>query len=104
MAHPRTHMMLTLLHQLEKKYGPSVYDQTAGREWDWGQAVCREAYGPRWTTDTIPVTPTENDIKVAQAMLGTLPAWAIVKNPPQPEVASEESESREADPDAPKSD
>lgn len=104
MAHPRTHMMLELIDQLAKKYGPQVYDQTAGRTWDWGQAVCREAYGPRWAHEAIPVTPTERDIEVAQAMLGTLPAWAIVKNPIKPEVASEEERSREADPDAPKSD
>jgi len=31
------------------KYGGVVTD-TDGKRWDWGQAICRVLYGPRWSS------------------------------------------------------
>lgn len=35
--------------RMSKLYGGVVYD--GGKKLDWGQAMCRAAYGPDWMTD-----------------------------------------------------
>lgn len=34
--------------RMANKFGGSVFDIETGKAWDWGQAICREVYGPEW--------------------------------------------------------
>ena len=55
--------------------------------YDWGQALCREQYGPEWgTMPDLPDSPTEDDVERAKAWeAGDWPDWAWTTK--RPEVA-----------------
>ncbi len=45
-----TEAVIDWIGRMTARFGPSVFDHELGRQWDWGQALCREQYGPGWTT------------------------------------------------------
>ncbi len=47
--HPTwTHFIDETLPAIEMRLGRTIYDPRCGKNWDVGQAVCAEAYGPDW--------------------------------------------------------
>lgn len=56
-----TKQMLVQIAVLEEKYGCVVYDYD-GNQYDWGQALARERYGPDWKTIDYPEDPDEDDV------------------------------------------
>ena len=50
MRHPTWQYIIDWVTRMAWKYGGSVYEKD-GKEWDWGQALCRETYGKNWMTD-----------------------------------------------------
>ena len=67
------------------KYGGSIYDYTAGKSWDPGQAVCREEYGINWMhspafraadeLDDVPISA----IRTAERIIAHEPDWMTDK-------------------------
>lgn len=58
------------------RHGDLVADVETGHVWDWGQALCREMYGPDprdW-----PEVPTQADVDRARRWeQGEWPEWAL---------------------------
>lgn len=61
-----------------------VYDNETGKRWDWGQALCREMYGPDWNDDEgykeegCQDMPNQSTINRAERWeSGDWPDWAV---------------------------
>jgi hypothetical protein len=71
-------------------YDGGVYDREAGRFWDAGQAICREAWGAKWYED--PDWRIANNaetapplfFKAAERLIKATPAWARDPEEPSP--------------------
>lgn len=48
MRHSTWQYLIGWTSRMGNKYGGTVYDSETGKTWDWGQAICREMYGPDW--------------------------------------------------------
>jgi len=70
----RVRWVLDWTERMAKKHDGIVYEK-GFKTWDWGQALCRECYGPDWMT-VVPETPTWRDIARAQRWEnGEIPDW-----------------------------
>ena len=70
----RVNWVLDWTTRMARKHGGTVYEKQ-GKSWDWGQALCRECYGPDWN-NIVPETPTWNDIARAKRWEeGEIPEW-----------------------------
>lgn len=60
-------------NRMASKHGGTVYDKN-GQTWDWGQAICRDAYGSDWmNSDKFKIA---NDAEVPPAeMIYTCVSW-----------------------------
>ena len=47
MRHPTWQYIIDWTVIMARKYGGTVYEHD-GKQWDWGQALCRETYGRDW--------------------------------------------------------
>jgi hypothetical protein len=47
MRHPTWQYLINWVNKMALKYGGTVYEKD-GKQWDWGQALCRETYGRDW--------------------------------------------------------
>ncbi len=71
-----TEAVIDWIGRMTARFGPSVFDHDLGRQWDWGQALCREQYGPGWTT-LAPTEPTLESVRIAADWeAGRWPTWA----------------------------
>jgi len=85
---PRTAWVIGWIDRMAAKYGGVLHDRETGRQWDWGQALCRQMYGPDWynqadwaAADDAPDVPAEA-ISAAKAWeSGGWPAWAEQREP-----------------------
>ena len=52
---PETRAVCDWISRMAHKYNGIVYEketeEKVGKQWDWGQALCREIYGPGWNDD-----------------------------------------------------
>jgi len=73
------------IKRMADSFGGSVYDTETGKTWDWGQAICREVYGPNWMHEAdylavdIEDTDSVPDDIVSAALAwerGNWPEWA----------------------------
>jgi hypothetical protein len=48
MRHKKWKELDVLLNKIAEKIGGSIHDKRCGKNWDVGQAICAEAYGPNW--------------------------------------------------------
>ena len=70
-----TNMILTWTDRMAHAYGGTVYERY-GKAWDWGQAICREQYGPHWSALNLQEN-TDEDVERALAWeQGDWPKWA----------------------------
>ena len=70
----RVNWVIKWIDRMTEKCGGTVY-QKHGKRLDWGQALCRECYGPDWTK-IVPGVPTWSDIQTAGAWeKGLIPDW-----------------------------
>ena len=72
--------MLDWIIRMGRKHGGTVWEKEPRRSWDWGEALCRERYGPdssRW-----PDSPTRDDMdRAAQwETEDAWPDWAVRPN------------------------
>ena len=51
MRHQQWHDMMAFLDSIAERLGHTIYDTRCEKNWDVGQAVCAEAYGPDWMRD-----------------------------------------------------
>jgi len=54
MRHPSWDRLLSLIDQITEKHGGFrgvIHDYRCGKDWDGGQAICAELYGPSWQND-----------------------------------------------------
>lgn len=73
----RVQAVLAWTDRMARKYGGTVYEKN-GKTWDWGQALCRECYGPDWMKK-VPETPTWEDIVRAKKWEdGEIPNWVKI--------------------------
>jgi len=49
MRHSSWQYLIGWTSLMARTYGGIVYDK-GGKQWDWGQALCREIHGPDWNT------------------------------------------------------
>jgi len=74
----RVNITLDWTYRMAMKYGGTVYEKN-GKRWDWGQAICREQYGPNWShlpEGELPETPTNDDIvRMVEWEEGDIPDW-----------------------------
>lgn len=62
------------IKRMGRRYDGIVYEKN-GKTWDWGQALCRECYGPDWS-NIIGESPTQDDIERARRWeAGDIPKW-----------------------------
>lgn len=75
----RVRWVMEWIHRMVQRYGGTVYEKETLRTWDWGQALCRECYGPDWNnviSERGIETPSWEDIGRAQRWEdGELPDW-----------------------------
>ena len=83
MKTPETEYVVEWTSRMARRYGGIVYDDETGRQWDWGQALCREVYGPDWMNSPEfkkmdeAGGPFAADVKAAEAWeAGAWPEWA----------------------------
>ena len=70
----RVYWVIDWIARMGQKYDGIVYEKT-GKKWDWGQALCRECYGPDWN-DIVPESPSWEDIERAKRWeTGEIPDW-----------------------------
>ena len=87
--HPSWYWLIAWIQRMSKRFTPStgaVVDLETGKRWDWGQAICRDVYGPDWATspafkeDDMPSQdgPCPNAVLDAARRweAGEWPAWA----------------------------
>ncbi len=74
----RVNRTLRWTSRMAAKYGGTCYEKN-GKTWDWGQALCRECYGPDWMKEIERLeieTPTwENLGRAKRWEEGDLPEW-----------------------------
>lgn len=74
----RVFWTLAWIGRMAKKYGDVVYEKN-GEILDWGQALCRECYGPDWNNKIIELdidSPSCEDIERAKKWeKGEIPDW-----------------------------
>jgi len=74
--HPNTMWVIEWIERMAMQHGGTVYE-VDGPSWDWGQALCREQYGPSWSKDGVPADPTDADVARAKRWEdGEWPEWA----------------------------
>ena len=70
-------VILSWTSRMARAYGGTVYERSNGKAWDWGQAICREQYGPNWSSLGLD-SPTGEDVERAlEWELGDWPKWAV---------------------------
>ena len=78
---PETRFIIDWIGRMNVKYGACVYDLSTRRCWDWGQALCRERFGPVWmNTDEYKAAnedgPFPKDVEIAKRWeTGEFPEW-----------------------------
>lgn len=74
---PETRYVLDWIGRMAHRWGGTVFDRTdATKKYDWGQALCREQYGPGWN-DVVGEDPTPEDVERAKVWEeGDWPEWA----------------------------
>ena len=73
---------------MARRYGGTVWDRS-GKQWDWGQAICREMYGADWMkdaefrtlNDTPDTEPVPDDVlkRARDWQFGEWPSWVDVE-------------------------
>lgn len=61
MRHQKWHDVMEFIDKVIGHFGGSVHDKRCGRNWDVGQAICAEAYGPDWMHDATFVEWNQKD-------------------------------------------
>ena len=70
-----TQWVIGWVERMSAKHGGTVIDATSGKALDWGQALCREFYGPDWAK-LVEDDPTAAEVVRAQAWEnGDWPDW-----------------------------
>ncbi len=82
---PGWRVAVDLVDEIAQQYGGQLWDFSVGKNWDPGQAVCREAYGPDWMhspefaiADEMEEAP-EEFLAAARRLLAGRPTWAARK-------------------------
>jgi hypothetical protein len=69
--------------RMTESFGPTV-NSTTGEEYDWGQALCREQFGPNWQHHMVSHNismPTRDDLNRAiEWEKGNVPDWVSTKS------------------------
>ena len=58
--HKTWQTLISFTSAMANNYGGVVVEKETGKRMDWGQALCREVYGPGWNED--PKFLEENEI------------------------------------------
>ena len=68
--------------RMGRKFGGTVWER-GGKDWDWGQALCRDVYGPDWSKsaafkadDGLSVPPPALVEAARRWEAGQWPTWA----------------------------
>lgn len=74
----RVYWVLDWISRMAQKHGGTVHEK-GGKNWDWGQALCRECYGSDWNKvidEQNITTPSWEDIARAKKWEdGETPPW-----------------------------
>ena len=76
-----TRIVIDWIDRMATRYGGIVYDLELGRSWDWGQALCRQVYGPDWMHNSEYLAngddPSYEAVEAAREWeAGSWPEWA----------------------------
>lgn len=79
---PCSRFVCNWINRMAGRFGGTVVERGTGKTWDWGQALCREQFGPNWVDELRRrhlEDADETSVEIARRWEGgEWPAWVAV--------------------------